>query len=437
MRKIILFLILFVLFIGFLPILFSTIGKPLFESLSGSRLHGKIKIEKASFSWTGPQVFDRVTFTNSEVSASIDHFESPVPFWKLAKIDRTFALQGGSFTFPTYNGQIINTEATIQDHTLEVKAKTPQGGSLEIQATIVSKVDFHIVANLQEIPTIAIDHFLQFENSLSQALGPTLNLHGSFTQNGISFDLSSSQATASLKASIANGILTLRAPFKTSLLLSDAFRETLQKQISPNLITEFNIKNPVTLIISPDGFQLPLPFHLDQIQIGNGQLDIGQSQVKSGDSLHFLMTLFKNKDFGKTFEMWFTPITFSMKSGTILLDRIDVLLGKSVHLCTWGEIHLQKEKLRMTLGIPADTLKQSFEIETLTPNYVLTIPVKGTLQNPKFETGPAVAKIAAMAASQQIPTKGGKIFGNAVNIFAQTQDDQDIPPPKKPFPWEK
>lgn len=439
MKKLIVILIILALIIGSLPFLSSTIGKPFIVSLLESRFNGKMTVEKASFSWAGPQVFDEVTFTNPEMNGSLLHFESPVPFWKINEISRTFEIRRAAFTFPTYSAQIVNADVKIQDHSIQATAQTPQGGSLNVNGTFISKNDFDLIANLQQIPTIAIDKLLRFDNALPNILGPTVNFKGSFllkhNLGTISSDLSTPLATAFLRASIANNILTLHEPFQATL---HPLAKELTKYINPRFITELSIKNPVTITISPVDFRLPLkPFSLDQLQFSKAELNIGQAQIQSGESLHFLMSLFKNKDFGKQFDIWFTPITFSMKKSILQIDRADALLAGSVHLFTWGDIRLNKKTIHMTLGIPASTLRQSFEIETLLPNFVLKIPIRGSLSNPKFETGHAIAKIAAMATSKHIPSKGGKIFGHAVNAFAQIQDDQDIPPPKKPFPWEK
>jgi hypothetical protein len=134
--------------------------------------------------------------------------------------------------------------------------------------------------------------------------------------------------------------------------------------------------------------------------------------------------------------VWFTSIDATYKNGVLQLGRLDALLANAIHLCAWGDIHLARDRLDLTLGLPADTLSESFGIQNLSPNYVLKIPVEGTLENPELTTGPATAKIATMAAAQLIPKPGplGTFF-KVIN--AATSDNSDVPPPKRPFPWEK
>jgi hypothetical protein len=137
----------------------------------------------------------------------------------------------------------------------------------------------------------------------------------------------------------------------------------------------------------------------------------------------------------KQMSVWFTPLSFSIENGVLHSGRMDALIANSVHLCTWGSIDLQTQKLHMYLGIPADTLKSAFGLKNLSANYVLKIPIRGSVKDPDLKTNSATAKIAAMVAAQQIPKKGA-VLGGLVNAFAQSKEEKDIPPAKHPFPWE-
>ncbi|HSX13456.1 MAG TPA: hypothetical protein VLE96_03450 [Chlamydiales bacterium] len=429
MKKIILTLLIFcIAIIVFLPSLLSTYyGKFFLIRFLESRLHGNVSIEEVHLSWSGPQVFNNASVASPEMIGTIRHFESPAPFWKLREMKTTFQIQGGTFTFPTYSAQIIQTDAKIQGNIIQANAATPQGGSLNIQGTYLSKDHFNGTVKLHEIPTIFIAKLLKAD-ILPIVLGPTVNLNGTFSQGTLSIHFSSPLAGASINAGITNNKVSLTEPIRATLQLTDDFRNELLKHISPSMLTDFSLKNPVTLYIPSGSFRLPF----SHLEITNAELNLGQARLRSGETLRSTLSIFKK--IGKRFDIWFTPITFSIQGNALHLERFDALLDQSVHLCAWGE--LRNHKVRMMLGIPSDTIKSSFGIQTLSSNYVLTIPVHGTLQHPKFDTGPAIAKIAAMSASKEIPSKAGKIFGGALNLFTQAQGEDDIPPPKRPFPWE-
>lgn len=445
MKKWFLLLLIFILLlIGFFPFIASTtLGKPFFIQLIKTKVKGDITIEKLDLSWLGPQRFENISLANQDVSADVALITSNVPFWKLSHLGNSFTLQDGTFSFSAYEGaEITNVQALINGNNLKATGSTPQGGSLSIRGTIQSDENFDITADLKQIPTIAIDQLLKLNGLAYKTLGMTLNANGACTftknQGSISMVLTSPNFKGSINAAITNGILTLNEPLNATLQVSKELTEVLLQHTSDKIITGLETKNPFILRILTPGFSCPIkPFRFDQLEVGAASLDLGQVRVQSGESLHFLVKLFKNKDFGKNIDIWFTPVAFQIQNGVIELGRMDALLSRSIHLCTWGDIDVKKDKLHMFLGLPADTLQESFGIQTLSRNYVLKIPVHGSLNNPKFDTGPAIAKIATMTASQQIPTKGGKIFGGIVNVFTQAQDDGDAPPPNRPFPWER
>lgn len=443
-KTILILLIILALFIGFFPYLASTrLGTPFFAKIIQSRFHGNVQIQKVNLTWKGPQRFENISLTSPDLTSKIGLITSNVPFWKLSDLGDSFELQNGSFAFPSYGDeQISNIQAKINGSDIVATGTTARGGSISVRGSIKSKQNFDLLADLREIPSIAIDQLLKMKGILYKTLGPIINFNGSLkfqdVQGTLVFDVSSPNLTSSVNATIANDILTLNKPLVAHLHLSNELSAFLTERISPKLFTDLSAKNPFHLTIDPQGFSCPInPLKLAELQIGEANLDLGQVRVQSGESLHFLVKLFKNKDFGKKIEIWFTPVTFSIQNGLIQLGRMDALLSQSIHVCTWGDINLQKDKIRMTLGLPADTLEQSFGIQNLSRNYVLKIPIRGSLNNPEFETGPAVAKIATMATAQQIPTTGGKIFGGIVGVFAQAQDEGDTPPPHRPYPWEK
>jgi hypothetical protein len=417
------------LIIAFLPqIIGGAVGRPFLIKYLEIKLHGNVAIDALHLSWTGPQVFKNVSLARQDLIATIRHLESPLPFWKLPEIKKTFKLSGGTFTFPKYHAQIINTEATILEPEIQVNASTPEGGSLHIQGPYISHDHFNLQIAMRDMPTIALAEWLQ-EERIPQILGSTLNINGTLSEKRLQTEISSPQARANIHVLLSNNTVTLAEPLKATLLVSDALKLELLKQISPNILTSFSLKQPISVQISSGNFQLPF----SKPEFSNVVIDLGKATITIGETLRSLLSIFKTTS--KTFDTWFTPISFNLINQNIYFERFDILLDQTIHICAWGDI--LREKLRMTLGVPSDTLKSSFGIITLSPSFVLTIPIGGNIQNPKFDTGAAIARIAAMSASKQIPTKAGKIFGGALNIFSQTQNEENIPPPKRPFPWER
>ncbi len=108
-------------------------------------------------------------------------------------------------------------------------------------------------------------------------------------------------------------------------------------------------------------------------------------------------------------QVWFTPIFLKVQNGIFYVDRMDALLNHSIHVCMWGKIDIVQDQLDIVL---ADS------------NYFLKIPVNGSIKDPEMAMGIAIAKTALLKATPLALR----------NLFSKKE--KDVPPPKRPFPWE-
>ena len=424
----------------------TSIGKPLLIRAFEARLKGNITIETAHLSWFGPQTFKNITYTNPDVVGQIDILESSVPFWALSDLGDSFHLQNGSFSFPTYGGsQISQIGAKIEGSEVDATGATSQGGFLSLKGKIYSKEDFDIVADCKRVPSGALDPLFKTKGLLYQLLGPFFDLKGAMVYNHgegtLSFDLSSTQAQASLNAALTENALTLKEPFLATFRLTPELGAALSSRASPLLLTGVEGRDPIVFRIATKNFVFPLKlFSFEKLRVGNGTLDMGRIRATPGKSLRSLLKLLKSPNNSGQINVWFTPVSFQMEEGVIQTGRMDALLADAIHICTWGDIDIASDRLNLFLGLPAATLAQAFGLNNLPRNYVLKIPIRGSIQDPDIDTGAASSKIAAMVAAQQIPKvagKPGKLFGGVLNLFAGPKEDEDVPPPNRPFPWER
>lgn len=435
-------LIALAIFVIFLPQILSTsIGKPFFERALGKKFDLSLTIGSLHLSWFGPQSFQKVQFSNSDMKGSIESLESNVPFWSLSQFGNAFSLKNGFFSFPKYGDLSIGpVEALIAGHDVKASGIASQGGRFNLNGKIYSKTDFDLVAEFSQMPTTPFDPLLKTNGFFSATLGATFNLNTTIVYNQgeghIAGELSSPNARALLDAQIAQDSLLLKRPLDLTLHLSPELGLKLGGQI-------IEAKNPITLRVDTAGTTIPIaPFALERLEIGHATLNLGQLVCRE---LHPLITLFALLNRGSlassTAVIWFTPIDFSIDTGLFRMGRIDALIAYAIHLAAWGNIDLLTSKLDMRLGIPADTLALTLGIQSLSRNSVLQIPVHGTIQNPDCDTGSAAAKIAALVAGKQILNKLSKKTGPLGGLLNQVSpslgDDETAPPPKRPFPWEQ
>ena len=319
------------------------------------------------------------------------------------------------------------------------------GGSLTIQGQFVESFkQFSIRANIVSFPTLPIAHVLASRGLLDKEkllaiLGPTTNLDGAASYDKekkglIDIALHTPNINGEFHGLLSNDAITLKQALTATFHLTPELGQTLLADASPLFVTSISAEKPIYLRVEPSNFRWQLPLRFDQLQIGQATLDVGKVICKNGGTLSLLISILKKDYFGtrQQMEVWFSPLSFQLHEGILQAGRMDALAAGSVHICSWGNINLEKSKLDMNLGLTAETLQDSFGIRNLSDDYVLKIPLTGTLSHPKLATSTAVAKVAALLAGQKTAKR---LPGGILGLFAETQSD--IPPPNRPFPWEK
>ncbi len=401
---------------------YTPLGKPLIEKRLGEKIGGKVTIETARLSWLGPQKFQNLQFQTPDFSGQIGELAISSPLWALSKA-KDASIQNGTFA------TIENIQGQIAGHQVNLTGVS-ETGKISIVGTIAAKDEFDLAFDLTSFPV---------PNRYARALGATVDLSGSANLNkkagSANIRLSSPNIQTALHANLSENSITLQQPLHAQLLLTPEMSQELLSEINPLFLTGVVAKNPINLTIDSNGFFFPLPFSIDKFQAA-GSLDVGQILCKTGKSLRSILSLLK-AGAGETMDAWFTPLTFQFQNGNVATGRMDALLADTIHICTWGRINLVQDKLHMYLGLPADTLNQSFGIQGLSSKYVMKIPIRGSTKDPEIETGPAAAKITAMIASQQLLLKKKTPIGGLINSFATIKEDKSVPPANRPFPWEK
>jgi len=456
----------FILTVIFLPkILSTTMGKSFVTRSLSTKTGAKAEIDKLHLSWFGPQKISKLTLKSSNLQGSIESLQANIPLWKLhgllepekiVRLRGNFNLQNGSFRFQSETVseaslQEVNASFKLQEGSADftVTGSSQQGqqnGSFSIQGQLSNFFapvpNFSVQAEISAFPTLALARYLAIdykldERALLEIVGTSFHLQGSASlqnQSGTcDLSLHAPNGDAEIRGKLDNQVLTLEGPLLATIRLTPALSQRLLKGINPLFLTGIEAKNPIQLRIEPSKFRLflGLPFQWNNLKIGRATLDVGKIRCSNGSTLGTLISLLKNGSLSRTREMevWFTPLFFKLENGVVQTGRMDALAASSIRFCTWGDMDLSKNRIKMILGLTADTLKNAFGLKKLSNDYVLKIPITGTIEQPKLDTGSAAAKIAAMLATEHAP--GGGIL----NIFLQPE--KDVPPPNKPFPWER
>ena len=451
-----------------LPYFLSTSpGKGLVVKLIHKKGYENFSAEELSLKWMGPQKIEGLKLQTDSFDITAKTFETDLNLLELLTTSRKNILTkkiridlkdasievthpdiapasltdiNGSINFYGKNKKIIlKLTGNSEDN-----GKT---GNFDLSTSIDNNAYIGDI-NLKNFPTDAIDELLVFylkisRGTITEILGPKTDLHSSFKiidSNGpIDIDLSSTNAKASIKANYNDNAITLNESVNISLNLTEKLSKYLLNDINPLLIYGIHAYFKIQITISNDGFYLPInPFKLNDLRIDNSMIDLGKIRTKNGSNLSLIIGIMKFRSLLDVDEMniWCTPVYIKIKDGTAYTSRMDAILADALHICTWGHINLNTKKVNMTLGLTAQALKQGFGISNMPSSYVMQVPMKGTTNKLKIDKSAAAAKIAALLALQS--TDSSSIFGQILGAFKHIGDDQsDIPPPIRPFPWER
>jgi hypothetical protein len=438
----------------FIPKIFSTkAGSKFILKKIEKKLDAKITVDFFNLNWLGPQTIKNLIYKDSNLDIKVDSIISKMnifSFYKSFNTNKNFELKSTTnindlnihFHYPNLpEASIYNVFSSIQVdngiNSIKINGKTIEDnktGNIQVNLEInKDKVNAKILGT--NIPTIAIDHLIffnnkKYQNMLVQLLGSVFNIEiTSFLDNKVGpIDINFNSPYSAAKINLIYQ--------KDKIALKQQASITFNfPGIKPTFIKNINyIKSikPISVKISEKDFLLPIsPFILEKLNLMNAEIDLNK-MIISNTGIIKTLTTFAKLSSSEFVSIWFTNLNLQINNKTLFTDRVDFLINDELHLCSWGKIDLFDHNIRLNLGIPSDTLFSIFGIQNLPSDYVIKIPITGTLENPKFDAKSATAKILALSALQSKKGLGSLIGG----VLSRIKQDEKIPPPKKPFPWE-
>lgn len=290
-----------------------------------------------------------------------------------------------------------------------------------------------------KVPSTLIDAIIQpfSQITFSNFAGKTLNAEVSINLEDQSkkflVNATSSTGKLYLNGSIAQNRLILNAPIECSLIVTPGITMQLYDAFG---ITIAKSSIPIQLSVSNRGFGMPLqPNALFQTEASPIILDLGRLTAVNKGTVDGVNALFKIKG-QSTIQLWFAPFYMHLASGKLVIERTEILMDNRMHICVWGSIDLVKKWVKLTVGLTAESLKQTLGISGVPATYVLQVPLEGPFGNVELKKGAVASKIALLIGSQAAPSN--TIFGGVVKTVNSIMNDQSkVPAAKRPYPWEK
>jgi hypothetical protein len=326
---------------------------------------------------------------------------------------------------------------------------TPQG------AFDVSKLTCSLHFKAQQLPSRALDIVARakgrtdfpFTTVFGNVINATVDIDLNQFSGPVSVNVNTPNTRAAVNGTVAGGILTLKEDAHVQMKVTPEASRLVLKEVNPLNLSYFYSQAPVTLEIPAHGFAFRLyPFDYGKITIPNATIELGKILCKNEGNVNIALGLLKSKQFEKSKELmlWFAPIELHIAQGIADIERTEILLAETYDVCTWGKVDIVDQYVDMNLGLTAQTLKKAFGIKNLPDNYVLTLPMRGKMDNVQIDSKGATTKMGLLLAWQKAESAGGlgkgpagAIIGGLVNKMATLPDSNaKVPPPKHPFPWE-
>lgn len=306
----------------------------------------------------------------------------------------------------------------------------------------------------KQFPTVLLDLTHKIVNrspsNFSSLLGKSLycSCDASFKElsGPLHCELNTPTTRLFLDGQLLQGALVLDAPLQAQFSLTEKSSQAILSSVNPLNLSAIYSQNPVTLTLFPERFHLPLfPWKPELCNIPKGSLELGKIRCKNEGNVGIALNLLKSPSSnGNQLNLWFAPLDFSIQNGVASIERTEVLLSDAFDVCLFGNLDLTNQNVDMTLGLTAQALNRAFGIKGLPKEYVLTIPMKGKLDDVQINSGKATAKVGLLLAWQNKMLQGavkgpaGALANELLGAVATLPDaNAKIPPAKHPFPWEQ
>lgn len=232
---------------------------------------------------------------------------------------------------------------------------------------------------------------------------------------------------------LKEGNFILDKPIEGSVKLTPRFCDQFLKNSIPLLGSAIGAENPLTLRIDPSSFSFPIsPFKIENINIEKGSLNLGKVRFRNEGEIRTVLNAIRPVE-TPHLTIWFTPLYFQMKQGQLNFQRIDLLVAESYEVAAWGKYDLLEQKLKLSLGLNAQTLAHAFSLKGLDDQAFLEIPIESSNGKVSVDTKKTAVKIGALIGQSQ--GGKGKLIGDLLDLALSKIDEEPPSPTTQPFPW--
>jgi hypothetical protein len=232
-----------------------------------------------------------------------------------------------------------------------------------------------------------------------------LQLQMHYASPSFAIDLLHDQFHVKGSASFTEGGLVLSEPLIAEWQVTPEMSKRLFSRINPIFADALTSQGPVKLVVEAEGAFLPLePFDFNRVRIPKATFFASSMQFKNSEYWRLLLQSMQSKALLKLPQIiiQFSPLQFHIADGIASFEKMDALIENTIAIVVWGQVDLNKDQVKMVLGIPAATLAKALGMKDLPSDYLLQIPIKGPTQKLTIDWTKAAADIAKLLVQQKL-----------------------------------
>jgi hypothetical protein len=367
--------------------------------------------------------------------------------WQIAALHHSLGfLKGFSGTFHLSNEKC--------DLAFEAKANQTQG-STEVAGCLnnlwdtegrlrLDQASISLKGTLSHIPVALVTRLATGDQQLAEQMEAVLGVYADADisseiagrQGPLQTEVRGSNGQLFLKGKIQRGVLLLDQPLTAYVTVTPELERTVLSCLMPILGSVIKAEKPIELIIAKEGFHLPLnSLNLENLTIGQAELHLNRMWFSRDSQIGKVVSLLGINS--NSFEVWFTPIYFSLQKEMLTMKRADMLIADTYPLASWGTLDFDRDRINFVMGISGQALKKAFAMKGVKNSYLLQVPVHGTIRKPQLDTSLAATRLSALVAQSQVG-KGSKdkLMETLVETAQDLLESESAPlPTTNPLPW--
>lgn len=309
-----------------------------------------------------------------------------------------------------------------------------------VSSTIHAEMSNFPWKTLAYLTGVSSYHATIFGASIGDSLNGNVDAKIESSSGPLDISVSGANGRMDFSGQVVNGeVLELKKPLTAEVNVNPRLAEVVLKKLAPLFSDALQAEAPIRLSIGNQGAYIPLNnLRLASLNLPNIQLDLGKILFKNEGTVGQILRVFSSSaNQSGAIVVWFTPVHAELQGGVLQIMRTDLLLSQAYPLAFWGKADFNKNKLSMVVGIGADTLRRAFGAKELPDDYMLQLPLKGTIDNAQIDKTKATSKITALVAQSQGGAKGLIVGGLLDLVNGGGGNSKPTPPPTtNPLPWQ-